>query len=214
MDAEYHRKYRQENKEKRAETLRKYYAANKEQILETKRKYKEKNKEVINKKRRVYYLENKEQFIEYRENNKERINKNYRVYMSTRMEADPLFKAKHHLRTNITCSFGKKGYTKNSKTFEILGADWEVVKEHIENLFTKGMTWDNHGEWHYDHIIPLRIAQSTDDVNKLCHYTNYQPLWKTENLIKRDKLQPEWNTYKKAMDKLESNKNQVIIKNK
>jgi hypothetical protein len=58
----------------------------------------------------------------------------------------------------------------------------------MESLFKEGMTWDNHGEWHIDHIIPISSGKTEDEVVKLCHYTNLQPLWKTENLLKGDKL--------------------------
>jgi hypothetical protein len=42
--------------------------------------------------------------------------------------------------------------------------------------------------WHIDHIIPLFFAKNTDDLNTLCHYTNLQPLWGTENSSKRNKI--------------------------
>jgi hypothetical protein len=50
------------------------------------------------------------------------------------------------------------------------------------------MTWDNHGEWHIDHIIPISSGKTEDEVLKLCHYTNLQPLWKEDNLKKSDKI--------------------------
>ena len=46
------------------------------------------------------------------------------------------------------------------------------------------MTCDNHGEWHIDHILPLASAKDDEEVFKLCHYTNLQPLWAEDNLIK------------------------------
>jgi hypothetical protein len=50
------------------------------------------------------------------------------------------------------------------------------------------MSWDNHGEWHIDHIIPLSSAKNENDVYTLCHYTNLQPLWAEENLRKSNKI--------------------------
>ena len=50
------------------------------------------------------------------------------------------------------------------------------------------MNWDNHGEWHYDHIIPLASADNYDDLVRLNHYTNLQPLWAEDNLKKGSKI--------------------------
>mgnify|MGYP002132731409 FL=1 len=49
------------------------------------------------------------------------------------------------------------------------------------------MTWDNYGDWHIDHIIPLNSAQTEEDLYKLCHYSNLQPLWALDNLKKGSK---------------------------
>lgn len=50
------------------------------------------------------------------------------------------------------------------------------------------MTFENHGEWHLDHIIPLASAINEEDIIKLNHYTNFQPLWSKENLKKGSKI--------------------------
>jgi len=50
------------------------------------------------------------------------------------------------------------------------------------------MSWDNYGEWHIDHIIPLCSATTVEELEKLCHYTNLQPLWAEENLFKGGKM--------------------------
>ena len=60
--------------------------------------------------------------------------------------------------------------------------------KHIESQFEPWMTWDNHGEWHIDHIIPLASATTKEEIKKLCHYTNLQPLLAEENLSKGDKI--------------------------
>ena len=70
----------------------------------------------------------------------------------------------------------------------MLGVEWEVAKQHIGRQFTKGMNWDNHGDWHIDHIIPLASAKTPERLKQLCHYTNLQPLWAKENISKSDKI--------------------------
>ena len=50
------------------------------------------------------------------------------------------------------------------------------------------MSWDNYGEWHIDHIIPLASATTEEGVLKLYHYSNLQPLWAKDNLSKGSKI--------------------------
>lgn len=109
-------------------------------------------------------------------------------YFKERAKRDPVFRMKTRFRSNIYNSFKRRGYNKNSKTIKILGSEWEVVKEHFESLFQEGMTWENMGKWHIDHIIPLSTALTEDDVVKLCFYKNLQPLWGEDNWLKSDNI--------------------------
>lgn len=72
----------------------------------------------------------------------------------------------------------------------IIGCEWNELKSYIEAKFSKDMTWENYGQfgWHLDHIIPLASAKTEDDLYKLNHYTNLQPLWWRDNLLKSDKI--------------------------
>lgn len=54
----------------------------------------------------------------------------------------------------------------------------------MADRFTDGMSWDRYGQWEVDHIVPLSSAGSLEDLIRLCHYCNLQPLWKRDNLIK------------------------------
>ena len=71
---------------------------------------------------------------------------------------------------------------------EIVGLDYEEFKTYISNKFTENMNWDNYGDWHLDHIIPLCEAKTEEEPFKLNHYTNLQPLWAEDNLKKNRKL--------------------------
>ena len=109
-------------------------------------------------------------------------------YEKNRRKTNALFRLKKNLRTRTYSAFKRKGYSKNTKTQEMLGVDWEICKAHIERQFTKGMNWENQGDWHIDHIIPLASAKTSERLKKLCHYTNLQPLWAEENLSKSDSI--------------------------
>jgi hypothetical protein len=178
------KEYRQANKEKKKE----YYQENKERIKEISKKYREANKEYRKERAKEYHQANKERINEknkkWRQANKERANE----YQRERKKTNPLFKMKCNLRKRTWEAFKNKGYSKTSKTQEMLGVDWEVAKAHIERQFTKGMNWNNYGEWHIDHIIPLASANNKEELMKLCHYSNLQPLWAEDNLSKSDKI--------------------------
>ncbi len=100
-----------------------------------------------------------------------------------RDSGDEMFDFKESIRGLVKSSFKKRGYTKNSRTMELLGEEWEVVKSHIEGKFLEGMTWDNHTihGWHIDHIIPLDSAKTKEEYIKLWNYKNLQPLWAKDN---------------------------------
>jgi hypothetical protein len=109
-------------------------------------------------------------------------------YTSDRKKIDPTFKLIVNLRRRIKRFLDLKNLTKKNKTSEIVGCDNFFLKIYIENKFTDGMSWDNQGQWHIDHIIPLSSAKTEEELYKLCHYTNLQPLWAKDNLAKSNKL--------------------------
>ena len=79
----------------------------------------------------------------------------------------------------------KKAY----KTEKLIGCSILKMRKHLEKQFKKGMTWENHGKWHIDHIKPCCKFNLLDKEEQLkCfHYTNLQPLWSQENLSKGGK---------------------------
>jgi hypothetical protein len=95
-------------------------------------------------------------------------------------EINPLFRLKRNTRTRMKDFIKRKSQTSQA----IIGCSWEELKAHIEGLFTEGMSWQNYGDWHIDHIIPLASAKTEKDLIALFHYTNVQPLWAADNLKK------------------------------
>jgi hypothetical protein len=183
------KEYYQQNKERFKERRKKYYQGNKERLNEYKKEWYQKNKERIKEKGKKYRERNKELIKErkkkYREQNRGLINERARE----RFKTDSLYKMSTNLRSRTYKAFKRKCYSKNSKTQKMLGVDWEVAKQHIEKQFKKGMNWDNYGEWHIDHIIPLASANTEEELKKLCHYSNLQPLWAEDNLSKSDSIE-------------------------
>ena len=106
-------------------------------------------------------------------------------------------KVRESLRNSIRRSFINNGFNKNNKTQKILGCSFEDFKQYIENQFEPWMNWENYGQyngelnygWDLDHIIPISSAKTEQEVIKLNHYTNFQPLCSKVNRdIKKDRL--------------------------
>lgn len=144
----------------------------------------------INKKK--YYIKTKEKRLEYCRqytlDNKEKIKEYNREYKKKKYREDPVFKVSSRMRRVIGQCIKRKKYIKKSKTQDILGCDFVFFKNYIQRQFKDGMTWDNYGEWHLDHIKPMATAKTEEQVLRLNHYTNFQPLWAKENIKKRNKI--------------------------
>lgn len=96
-----------------------------------------------------------------------------------------MYKLTIYIRVSIQKNFKENGYKKNSKTELILGCSFNEFKSYLESQFEDWMNWDNYGRyekgkynigWDIDHIIPVSSAKTEEDVIKLNHYTNLQPL--------------------------------------
>jgi len=115
--------------------------------------------------------------------------KAYDVKRKRRREKEiPIHGATQSLRSLLRRVMSKYGLRKNHSFFEILGIDKEGFVLYIESLFTEGMSWDNHGEWEYDHIIPVSHDKTIEGIERSFHYTNIQPLWKEDNRMKSNKI--------------------------
>ena len=94
------------------------------------------------------------------------------------------FRLKILLRTRVNRAL--KNNQKAGSAVRDLGCSIEELKLHLEKQFQPEMTWENQGQWHIDHIIPLCFFDLTnrEQFLKACHYTNLQPLWAFDNLVK------------------------------
>ena len=113
-----------------------------------------------------------------------------RGYMAKRAASDVGFKLKAALRARVRAAVTRGGGEKSRKTMQLVGCSVAHLRQHLEAQFTEGMTWDNHGEWHIDHIKPCASFDLTDaEQQRECfNYTNLQPLWAKDNLSKGAKI--------------------------
>ena len=160
----------------RKDYQKKYRDSHKEFNKEYKKNYQQINKEKIKKKKEKYYCDNKELINDKIQNRK---------------KSDPLFKLSGDIRSLICITLRNGGWKKYSKTANILGCTFEEFYAHIEKQFTEGMSWDNRELWHLDHIYPVSRALNEEHLLQLNHYTNFQPLWARDNIIKGNKLPEE-----------------------
>jgi len=110
-----------------------------------------------------------------------------RAYAKTR-RATPEGRIEHNLRCRVRSVMKGKG-TKSARTMELLGCSVEHLRAHLEHLFQPGMSWDNFGTWHVDHIRPCASFDLTDPAQqRQCfHWLNLQPLWADDNRSKKAK---------------------------
>jgi hypothetical protein len=97
-------------------------------------------------------------------------------------------KFKLSVRRRTAYAFNRIKINKPYNTEILIGIKLDDLKDYIESKFTEGMNWSNRNLWHIDHIIPLASAKTEEEMIKLCHYTNLQPLWAIENMSKGSKI--------------------------
>jgi hypothetical protein len=141
--------------------------------------------------RKNLYIKNKEKYIkkvcEYQRNNRDVINSRKRY----RFRNDIEYRITCLLRTRFYEMVRRKNAKKHYKSSYLIGCSLYECRKWIESKFLPGMTWDNHGEWEIDHIIPCSAFDltKTEEQLKCFHYTNLQPLWEEDNLSKSNKIQ-------------------------
>jgi len=127
-------------------------------------------------------LENTRKWFEQNPDYRNRYAKEYRA-------ENPWARISHSISSGIKRSLhdGKDG----SHWESLVGYTINDLMAHLESQFTKGMSWDNCGEWHIDHIRPISDFNftSTDDPEfKECwSLWNLQPMWAKDNWSKRAK---------------------------
>ena len=159
---------------------KKYYQKNKEKRLKYFSDWQKENRDYLN----GYHKE-------WRDKNIDRHRKNKRTYEKTRKANDPIYKLINNFRTAIYQVLKENNVQKNGHYFDILKYTPEELINHLEKQFKDGMTWDNYGDWHVDHITPISVHNiveiGDEEFMKCWSLENLQPLWGEENIRKSNK---------------------------
>lgn len=191
------------NRDAISERRKIYVKSNKERIRLHQAEYRKNNKELMKKQRREQYLKHKDKYLahemEYRNNNK----KKQRIYakqyrednrkilndkLRERYRNDVEYRIKKNLRKRISDAL--HDHSKSKTTIELLDCSVKELKKWLESQFEEGMTWNNYGEWHLDHVYPCSLFDLTQPYEQeICfNWFNLQPMWGVDNLSKGAKI--------------------------
>ena len=116
-----------------------------------------------------------------------------RKYEKERYNSDPDHKLRMNLRRSVRRVIIENRESKRSK--ELLGCRTVKVRQHLEEQFDDGMSWDNYGKgsdcWNIDHIVPctsFELSKKTHQ-KKCFNYKNLQPMWHIDNIKKGNKIE-------------------------
>jgi len=180
---EYGKKWREKNKIKTKEYNKKWRKLNPDKVKEFYKNLKISNPDKVKNTYKKSYYKNRGKY-------KERRRKYNREYVKKR-KLDPIYKFNANIRSMISNLITERGYFKISKTQDILGCTFKEFKIYLESKFEPWMNWDNYGlyngelnyGWDIDHIIPSSSALTLNEVVKLNHFTNLQPLCSKINRV-------------------------------
>lgn len=183
--------YRQAHKDEIRERDKKYYETHKEQIAKRYKEWAKDHAEQLAEYNKLYRTANAEAISRQRQGYAKENRKKITNYYLNKRESDPLFKVSTQVRGLIRISLKKRGYGKDTHTYDILGCDYNTLWEHLKKTWKEnyGTEW-NGEDYHIDHIIPLATAKTEQEVKDLCYYENLQLLKPKDNLVKNKSL--EW----------------------
>jgi hypothetical protein len=162
-------------------TYKRTYEKYKERKTEYHKEWSKQNREKLN-----------EYHKEWREKNIDKHRETKRTYQKEKRHTDPIYKLISNFRTAIYIVLKENKLDKYTNYFNMVGYSAEQLKEHLEKQFNDGMSWENYGEWHIDHIKPIssfEFDSSDDEQFKVCwSLDNLQPMWGIENIKKGNKI--------------------------
>jgi len=141
------------------------------------KRYRDENKTIVKVRKDRWKNENREQHNAY-----------HRKYTNERRKVDINYRLLKQMRSRMSSALRRNH--KSAKTMELTGCTMEFLRAYLESKFEDGMSWDNYGVWHIDHIIACANFNMADpEQQRICfHYTNLQPMWGEQNLKKGARL--------------------------
>ena len=182
---------KKKNEEKVRARVNQHYAANRDKLLEKTRARMIAKRDIYNRNRREKLLKDAEyraRLCEARKRHREQNLEKYKAYHQKRWaSASAAYKFKRSFGSAISHSLAGRG--KGGRTWaKLVGYSVEELRAHLERQFLKGMSWDNYGEWHIDHILPLASFEfdgpDNDEFRRAWALTNLRPLWSRDNIRK------------------------------
>ena len=175
-----------------SEQVKKWVGDNKERSKEHfrrgRKKYREtkKGQETIKKITRINIESGKHKIASNKYFKSEKGKNTYNNWRRDQRKNNPQFKIIENTRNRLNNFLKTKKMIKSNSTFKIVGCTPEKLRTHLKKQFLPGMSWKNYSlkGWHIDHKVPLASAKTIEDVEKLMHYSNLQPLWAIDNMEK------------------------------
>ena len=130
--------------------------------------------------------------------------KQHAKWKMKRYHDDPVYRLKDIRRRQLLQFIKAVGGTKTGRTEELLGYTAEELKTHLESLFQEGMTWDNQGDWHIDHIIPQSYFTSIDQIRECFALSNLKPEWGEWNMSKGNRFIGSSEDYPQGITNMEA----------
>jgi hypothetical protein len=176
------------------ELKRAWWTSHPEEVRTIKRRWRLNHPDKVKAEKARWYANNKTKITSYRQANKERDNAHSVQRQHVRYHNDPMFRLKRCLSDRVRKAIKRGVGKKLQRTLELVGCSAQELRQHLERLWTTGMSWDNYGlhGWHVDHIRPCSSFDLSDpEQQKACfHWTNLQPLWAKDNIKKGGRIDP------------------------
>jgi len=182
--------HKKRNPEKWKTYDQEYYKNNRDKILVAVKTYnttnRKKRQEYIGEYNKLHKVELAHKRKTYQLNNRERTNS----YFKKKRKTDAKFRIAQNLRGRLYNVLKRRKINKSWSVLELVGCSLDELKNYLQSLFQPGMTWENQGEWHIDHIKPCASFDLTnpEEQKKCFHFSNLQPLWAIDNVTKKASL--------------------------